>query len=339
MMSVKKRVKFSVEFESDAGCMMAYKTGAYPLLEDMSMMCIPQGEAPIANDANEREREAKPEATLYISPKNKIARASVPSCYVTGNKLQVGNNKPVLSEAKGSPENLDRSLGKTSEKTKMSSSKAIGHRTRKAQSYGSIKHKESFITSASFFNMKKVTGNPFWRNKIRQAFKVIDLDQDGYIKRSDFEKCAHQYEQRMGTLAPPECTTKCKNLLKMECRGLGLTSGSIVLSLDDYMAKWIERVETGSYSVRHFEDLFKIIDIDAEGRILYHQLYLFYRAMRYDENMHDIDAIKNTFRAMDRDEDKMVFMADFVAYHMEYFFTTKDTLNSSILYGPLPEYY
>ena len=42
-----------------------------------------------------------------------------------------------------------------------------------------------------------------------------------------------------------------------------------------------------------------------------------------------------SFRAMDRNHDTLLSREEFKAYHVEYFFTSEDKLNSSILYGPL----
>lgn len=177
------------------------------------------------------------------------------------------------------------------------------------------------------------TDNLFWRKKICQAFKMIDLNQDGFITLSDFEDCAQRYKEKM-KMATNEQILRCKIMLEVESRSLGLVDNSTLLSLDGYIGKWMERARSGFYGIKHFEEIFRVIDLDAEGYIYYYQLYLFYRTMAYDVNVEDIS---NIFDAMDRDRDKIVSMSDFVFYHREYFYTTENSLNSSILYGPLPK--
>ncbi len=48
-----------------------------------------------------------------------------------------------------------------------------------------------------------------------------------------------------------------------------------------------------------------------------------------------VEHAKASFEAMDTDKDGVISQDEFVAYYTEYFYTTEDTLTSSILYGPL----
>ena len=44
---------------------------------------------------------------------------------------------------------------------------------------------------------------------------------------------------------------------------------------------------------------------------------------------------KKSFHAIDTDNDGKITMAEFVNYHIEYFQSSENKLNSAILYGPL----
>ena len=176
-----------------------------------------------------------------------------------------------------------------------------------------------------------ISDNPFWRRKIRRAFDMIDLDRDGQITRSDFDACTERYKQKI-TTASSEQVLRCKIMFEKESTSFGLTDLTTSMPLKAFTAKWAERVQRNISSAKHFEEMFKAIDLDDEGHIYYYQLYMFYRVMGYSVNVEDVQA---TFNAMDRDKDKLVSMADFVAYHNEYFYTVENNYGSSILYGPL----
>lgn len=47
------------------------------------------------------------------------------------------------------------------------------------------------------------------------------------------------------------------------------------------------------------------------------------------------DYAKASFEAMDTDHDGAVSLDEFIAYNNEFYNTNEDTLNSSILYGPI----
>lgn len=177
----------------------------------------------------------------------------------------------------------------------------------------------------------QVTDSHFWRKKICRAFQMIDTDRDGHIRRSDFEALARSYRAKTPR-ASPEQALRCKIMWERESTNLGLADASAVLPLKSYLSKWAERVQRGVQSVRLFEEMFKAIDLEGEGHIYFYQLYMFYRAMGYGMAVEEVNA---TFNAMDRDRDKMVNLADFVAFHKEYFYTAHNNYNSSILYGPL----
>ena len=44
---------------------------------------------------------------------------------------------------------------------------------------------------------------------------------------------------------------------------------------------------------------------------------------------------KASFEAMDANHDGKISMQEFIDYHTEFFFSSEDKLNSSILYGPV----
>ena len=76
--------------------------------------------------------------------------------------------------------------------------------------------------------------------------------------------------------------------------------------------------------------MFNCLDINGDGVVSMNEWELHYKCMRFDPKH-----AKASFEAMDTNGDGVVSLEEFTAYHVEFFSTTDNKLNSAILYGPL----
>ena len=74
------------------------------------------------------------------------------------------------------------------------------------------------------------------------------------------------------------------------------------------------------------------LDLNGDGYISLEEWTIHYKCLGIDPKH-----AKASFDAMDTNGNGKVSYKEFVAYSKEYFFTTKNDLNSAISFGPLPE--
>ena len=77
-------------------------------------------------------------------------------------------------------------------------------------------------------------------------------------------------------------------------------------------------------------EIFACLDANGDGFISLKEWRVHNSAMGISP-----EHAKNSFHAMDADGDGKVKRKEFVEYHLEYYNSTENKLNSAILYGPL----
>lgn len=114
------------------------------------------------------------------------------------------------------------------------------------------------------------------------------------------------------------------------CDAWGLTEDK-KLTYDEYAENWIATLDSiGEFSLKRFTDAFEMIDEDGDGEISMQEWIKYSKAIGVDP-----EHARQSFVAMDTDGDGVVKSNEFLAYNSEFFYSTEDTLNSSILFGPL----
>ena len=76
--------------------------------------------------------------------------------------------------------------------------------------------------------------------------------------------------------------------------------------------------------------MFNCLDINGDGVVSMNEWELHYKCMGIDPKH-----AKASFEAMDTNSNGVVSLEEFTAYHVEFFSSTDNKLNSAILYGPL----
>ncbi len=174
-----------------------------------------------------------------------------------------------------------------------------------------------------------LTLNEFWKKKVYRAIRVRDANKDGYISKADFELIVQRYKD-IG--APEEHLKKLDKVFTAHCVRYDLTDESAKLTYDQFAAMLARTAKNKDEDKRvdFFKSMFVVIDIDGNGEISFQEWVEFYKAMGIDTQY-----ARASFDAMDANKDGIISKKEFAAYINEYFFSSENKLNSSILYGPL----
>ena len=171
--------------------------------------------------------------------------------------------------------------------------------------------------------------NDYWKKKFRRAVQVRDTNQNGFITRADFELLVNRCKKL--DISTPICIERFTPYVLKLCDSFGLVDESVKLSYDEFEDKWIaaymKESDTGK---KLFGAMFRVLDIDEDGFISLEEWTAHNKVM-------GIDAAhaRASFDAIDTNHDQKISEDEFVKYHLEYFLSTENKLNSAILYGPL----
>lgn len=187
------------------------------------------------------------------------------------------------------------------------------------------------VTAMAGIDVKRLRDNPFWRKKIDKVVEVRDVNMNGYIERADFELILSSYKRNSG--ANPTHIAALSESIATLCDGLGLADDSKRLTYTDFREKWLEMlmrdVREGKLEALH-KSMFDALDAKSDDRIDMDEWRMYYKIVGIP-----VEHASASFEAMDTNRDGFVSRDEFSAYHDEFFFSTEDKLNSSILFGPL----
>ncbi len=174
--------------------------------------------------------------------------------------------------------------------------------------------------------MEELRKSEFWRRKIYTLMKIRDTNRDGKISMADYKLVIQRYRD-MG--ASEEHLEKMEKAYSEIFKSSGILDGTTALTYEQFAATAGEDLkdrDTDSLFVTQFE----IVDSDGNGEISFKEWLQHYKAQGID-TVH----AKPSFDAMDTNGDGIVSKEEYVTYAKEYFLSTEDKLNSSIMFGPL----
>ena len=175
---------------------------------------------------------------------------------------------------------------------------------------------------------KMLQGSPFWNRKLDRAMQVRDVDKDGLITRKDFELVVQRYRDHGGVTA--EQHQRIKTSLMEMCDAAGLTDDTKQFIHEEFKKRNANMPNHAQTHDTIFRTMFYGLDVNGDGIVSMDEWELHYKCIGIDPKH-----AKASFEAMDTNGDGVVSREEFVAYHVEYFTTTENELNSAILYGPL----
>ena len=167
--------------------------------------------------------------------------------------------------------------------------------------------------------------NTFWVKKLRKAFETQDVDKNGFISRADFDLVVSRYKE-MGS--SEEHTKILQDHFNKFCDIWGLNDYTVKLTVDEMIEIYGKQLQKPDKPKSIFNELFDSVDMNGNAHFQEWQTH--YKAMGIP-----IEHARASFDAMDANGDGKVSKEEFSDYHREYFRSTEDKLNSSILYGPL----
>ena len=176
---------------------------------------------------------------------------------------------------------------------------------------------------------EKLLADHFWNKKIDLATKYRDSNKDGTISQADFNIVIDRYVSI--AKASPEKVELAKKRQSVVLEKLGLTDPSVKVSYDvlkQFMAKSSENPDRRKFVA----GLFELLDLNGSGGLCFEEWETHYKC-----NGIDTAYAKASFDAMDTDKDGVVRQDEFIDYHEEFYYSTEDTLKSSLLYGPLDQ--
>lgn len=160
--------------------------------------------------------------------------------------------------------------------------------------------------------------------------EVRDANRDGLIQRADFNLVVERY-RKMG--ASEEHLKKINSAFESLYTKWGLVDDSTALTYDEFASRQWEAMPESGFKERGaklFSGMFQIVDGNGDGEISFQEWVDYYKALGINT-----DYARASFDAMDTNSDGIISMEEFTVYSVEFFFSAEDTLNSSIMYGPL----
>jgi Ca2+-binding EF-hand superfamily protein len=168
----------------------------------------------------------------------------------------------------------------------------------------------------------------FWRKKHQRFMEVRDANKDGLLSRADYRLIVQRYKD---SGVSGERLKKISDAFSKAYDQMGIKDDDTSLTYDEFASRFakqhhdLDRVGEGLQSA-----MFEAIDADGSGEISIEEWVLYNKALGID-TAH----ARASFDAMDANGDGKVSAEEFIKYIMEYMLSTKDTLKSSLLYGPL----
>ena len=176
---------------------------------------------------------------------------------------------------------------------------------------------------------EKLLADPFWNKKMDLAIKYRDADKDGFISQADFNNAGDRYVSI--AKASPEKVELAKKQRSIVFEKLGLTDPSAKVSYD-VLKKFTAKSAENPDRRKFVAGLFDILDLDSNGELSYEEWETHHKC-----NGIDTAYAKASFEAMDTDKNGVVGRDEFTDYYEEFYYSTEDKLNSSLLYGPLDQ--
>lgn len=163
--------------------------------------------------------------------------------------------------------------------------------------------------------------------KLMRECKVRDTSKDGYIARDDFEIIIQRYKD-MGY--SDQHLTVLSERYETYMQVLGIANPNTKLTYEQVINNFLQASNHVEVLEQLIDGHFAIIDGNGDGVISFNEWVDSHKAMGIDTAYAEA-----SFAAMDKNGDGDVSKEEFMAYNKEFYVSTEDTLNSSILFGPL----
>ena len=183
------------------------------------------------------------------------------------------------------------------------------------------------VSSLMANSYQQLLKDPLWNKKMEKW--AHDTNKDDKISRVDFDLIVQRYKEIGG--ASDEQVKRLQEIVEYTCKHFGIADRADSISIDQLKTCGTILLKSGA--IEHsFSTVFDTIDLNGDGHISPQEWTTHYRCLGIDPKH-----AKASFDAIDTNGDGKVSREEFIAYHVEFFGSAENQLDSAILYGPLDQ--
>jgi len=175
------------------------------------------------------------------------------------------------------------------------------------------------------------------QKKLTKHFHFQDLDQDGFVERADWEKCAQNLaairDWKPGSPEYDDIVAKHVQIWTNSWKPADLDEDGKV-SLDEYLQLADKQRKHSAVAMGLIYDLFgaifDIIDLDGDGKITVQDYKHYFEAWGLEE-----DLAEQAFTHLDLSGDGRLSRSIFIQFGSNYFMNDEPDVPGNWLFGPL----
>lgn len=186
---------------------------------------------------------------------------------------------------------------------------------------------------------EELLSSSFWTTKMKTYFKVMDVDQNGFLSLSEFEETAERLVQLQDNPSKAEDIREVfRSLFQYFVAGGEPVDSETQIAEEEFLAKAAKTISLSpppavEVGKRKNVVFFDAIDTDGSGEISPEE-YRKYLAIYSGGD--DAERAKQAFDSIDIDGNGLINRSEFVQAHVHYWFEgVKDPNYSPLPYGPL----
>ncbi len=185
-------------------------------------------------------------------------------------------------------------------------------------------------------DQERRTLSEIMKKKLTKHFHLLDLDQDGFVEREDWEQCGRNLAKirdwQPGSPEYEDILAKQGYLWTTFWKPAdGNNDGKV--SLDEYL-HLADRQRTGGYFAQDivlqlFGAIFDMIDLDGDGKITVQDYQLYFKAWGLDENL-----AEQAFSRLDLSGDGRLSRSIFIQFGLNFYISDDPNERGNWLFGP-----
>lgn len=169
--------------------------------------------------------------------------------------------------------------------------------------------------------------------KLTRYFQVYDIDDDGRLERSDFERIVENVELLHGNGSAASGLRAAYTARWDSLRASADMDGDRGIDLDEWLAHWQIILEDGAKAQAEAaaitDRLFSVFDLDEDDRIGPGEFADFYGVFGLS-----VDLSRTVFETLDTNEDGVLTREELLALSQDFYFGDDVEAAGNVLFGP-----